>query len=115
MGGVEAGVPLPAPHPVSALVLPAHSCRLVLAPAAVRHTITQLTRPHTQPSVLLLLYYYPWLFQITCRSNPSTWALQLNQPGRRGHGSSVETALEVETKEMKEMKETGVDMAATCC
>ena len=55
------------------------------------------------------------LFQITCRSNTSTWAVQLNQPGRRGHGSSVETALEVVMRAMKEMKETGVDMAATCC
>ena len=118
MGGVEAGVPLPAPHPVSALVLRAHSCRLVLAPAAVRHTVAQLSRPHTQRSALLLLNYcrlYPLLFQITCGSNTSTWAVQLNQPGRRGHGSSVETALEVETKVMMVMKETGVDMAATCC
>ena len=44
--------------------------------------------------------------------------MQLNHPGRRGHGSSVETALEVVMmvmKEMKEMKVTGVDMAATCC
>ena len=41
--------------------------------------------------------------------------MQLNQPGRRGHGSSVETGVEVETKVMMVMKETGVDMAATCC
>ena len=41
--------------------------------------------------------------------------MQLNQPGRRGHGSSVETALEVVIKEMNEIKVTRVDMAATCC
>ena len=54
-------------------------------------------------------------------------AAQLNQPGRRGHGSSVETDLEMVTKvqkvikvtkvmkEVKVMKVTGADMAATCC